>query len=110
MVELNDAMLKLENEFNSVLFELNEINDENFYSKFDRIKFLQNAIKKDRNAIVSQFDKKELAGYNDKFDILIKQITKKFDNMLSERRNRQKEISKKLNSLLNHKRLVNYQR
>jgi len=110
MVELKNAMLKLENEFKSVLFELNEIDDESFYSKFDRIKLLQDNIKKDRNLIASQFDSKELVEYNNKFDILIKQITKKFDNMISDRKNRQKEISKKLNRLLNRKRLVNYQR
>lgn len=110
MIELDDSMMKLESEFSSVLIELNEVNDENFYTKFDRINFLQNSISNDRNLIISQFDNEDLLEYNHKFDILIKQITKKFDNMLSERRNRQKEISKKLNSLLNHKRLVNYQR
>ncbi len=110
MAELNDVMMKLENEFNSVLFELEEINDDNFYAKFDRVKFLQSRISEDKEKILTQYEWKDLQEYKQKFDILIKQITIKFDTMVSERRNKQTEISRRLNRLLNHKKLVNYQR
>jgi len=67
-------------------------------------------IKKDRAKLLAQFNHKKLQEHNQRFDILIKQITKKFDDMVLVNRSRQKEISNKLNRLLNHKKLVNYQR
>lgn len=107
---MDNGLQKLENEFCSILSELNEINNENFESKFNRIRFLQDMVEKDRAILLAQFDHKKLQGHNQRFDILIKQITKKFDDMILVNRSRQKEISNKLNRLLNHKKLVNYQR
>jgi len=107
---LDDCMIKLENEFIGILNELDHLDAHNFQTKFDKINSMKNKIAEGRINYLKQFERSQLKKYNPKFDLLIKQITKKFDSIVLEKRNKQREISSQLKILLNQKKLVNYQR
>lgn len=87
-------------------FLLENLNDENFFSNFDKINNLSNEAKqiyiKNQKSEIYLFELKEL---KDEYTKLIK---KKLDNIISKKQIELKITSKKLNELNNQKKINNY--
>ena len=87
---------------------IDEVTDENFFKKFERITFLTESVKKLYESVfssenINENEKKEL-------EILVKQIKEKFDNMIAEKQKLSDEIKRKLSILQNQKKISNYSR
>ncbi len=87
---------------------IDEVTDENFFKKFERITFLTKSVNKLHESVfssenINENEKKEL-------EILVKQIKEKFDNMITEKQKLSNEIKKKLSILQNQKKISNYSR
>lgn len=87
-------------------FLLENLNDENFFSNFDKINNLSNEAKqiyiKNQNSEIYLFELKKI---KDEYTKLIK---KKLDNVISKKQIELKITSKKLNELNNQKKINNY--
>ena len=110
MESLNAKIEKLGATLNSVNSELESFGNDNFDKKIERLTFLREWIKKQRNELLDKYDKEELKVYNIELDKQIKQIHEKFDNIIESNKKTQKDVSVQLKNLLNNKKLVNYQR
>ena len=87
---------------------IDEVTDENFFKKFERITFLTKSVNKLHESVfssenINENEKKEL-------EILIKQIKEKFDNMITEKQKLSNKKKKKLSILQNQKKISNYSR
>jgi len=110
-MELLDQKIdKLEATLNSVISELDTFDNDNFDKKIERLSFLREWIDKQKNELISEFDRESLKIYNIKLDKQIKLINEKFDNVIESNKKTQKEVSVQLKNLLNNKKLANYKR
>ena len=110
MEDLEKRIEKLETTLNSVITELDTFDSDNFDKKIERLSFLRNWIDKQKNDLIEEFDRDSLKVYNIQLDKQIKQINRKFDNIIESNKKTQKEVSVQLNNLMNNKKLANYHR
>ena len=110
MDQLNSHIYDLKSDLQTVINYLNELDDDNFSSKFS---FINNSITKIRNKrelLLEKFSRDDLKKFNSELDFFVKQITDKFDNIIEDKQTQQKLVSAQLKSTLNQKKLVNYTR
>jgi transcriptional regulator of heat shock response len=110
MNSLETKIEKLSATLNSVSAELESFDKDNFDKKIERLNFLKEWIEKQRSELISEYNREELKTYNIELDKQIKQIHEKFDNIIESNKKTQKDVSVRLNNLLNNKKLANYQR
>jgi len=110
MLSIEQSLMEIKNNLYLVVENLDEINDENFDYNMKTINSLTEEIKKKRNLLKQNFPNDELKVKSDSLHTMIKQVTTKLDNIISDKKEEQKEISIKLNNLSNKKKLINYQR
>ena len=87
-------MQRLKKELKEISGLIDEVTDENFFRKFERITFLTKSVSELHDSLfnaenVSSNERKEL-------EILVKQIKEKFDNMIAEKQKLSDKIKKKL--------------
>lgn len=103
-----EKVKRLKKELEEISGLIDEVTDENFFKKFERITFLTESVKKLYESVfssenINENEKKEL-------EILVKQIKEKFDNMIGEKQKLSDEIKRKLSILQNQKKISNYSR
>jgi len=110
MVTLNENLNEVKNYLRLVNDNLNSITVENFDSTMKEINSLTEKIKEKGKFIKSKFPKEQFKNESDTIHNMIKQITKKLDSIVEEKREEQTEICLNLTKLANKKKLINYQR
>ena len=108
MVSIKNKVTRLEKELNEINLLLNEVNDDNFFNKFERINFLINDVKKIREELLNLYPKVELKKNEEKLTSLAKQIKLKLDNIIDEKEKLSKDIKRKLEIIQNKKKISNY--
>ncbi len=98
----------MEKELGEIKKLLEELDDNNFFDKFERINFLTEKIKTLREEMLQQYPRSELKANEAKLNILAKQIKEKLDNIIAEKKQMSEEIKKKLNTLQNLRKISNY--
>ncbi len=101
--------MDIKKELNRVINNLDNIDDE-FEAKLDKIDLFSEEIKKKREYLLDNYSKDELEIFNNEIDVLIKQIVKRFDNIIESKKNTRDELKVKLKNTINQKKLVNYNR
>ena len=110
MSELIERFNDLQNCLFTFLNDLEDINSENFDSKMFSLNSLLGKIDEKRTYLRNNFSQDTLREKSDLFHSAIKQIYSKFDSIIEEKKKEQNRISLELNTLLNKKKLINYQR
>ncbi len=110
MVTLNENLAEIKNYLLLVNNSLDNITYENFDSTMEKISSLTKKIKSKGAFIKNNFPKEQFKNESDTIHNMIKQITKKLDNIVERKKEEQAEISLNLTKLANKKKLINYQR
>ncbi len=110
MVTLNENLAEVKNYLLLVNNNLDSITDKNFDSTMREINSLTEKIKSKGTFIKNNFPKEQFKNESDTIHTMIKQITKKLDNIVERKKEEQAEISLNLTKLANKKKLINYQR
>ncbi len=109
-MKLQEEVAELKNDFKKVSFFLNNIEQNNVFEQIGMVNNVSENILFKRNQLLENFPLEKLKLFNKEFDIFVKQIQKKFDNMIQENKIKQRSISNELKKLLNKKKLVKYGR
>ncbi len=110
MNEINLHISALKQELNQVLFGLNGTNDFNFEDKMNFVIKKLEFIKSKKEELILKFNKEDLEKFNPDLDLIIKEISVKFDNMVTEKVSLKNKIGQELKTKQNEKKLVNYKR
>jgi len=110
MEELPATIDKMEADLKAVIITLDEVDDENFDNKMERLKFLNEKISNERDELFKNYSEKTLKDYNIQLDKYIKLISERFDNIIRRNKTKQKSVKNALSVTLNNRKLLNYQR
>lgn len=95
---------------NSVLKNLEELSPENFTTVFKQIVNQMTALNETKKDILSLYNKTDYEIYDEELLTLVKEIRKKYDNKIEEYRFKIAETGKRLNEIINLKKIYNYTR
>ncbi len=110
MSSLKKEIEKLKDIFNHVLVFLNEMNDENLRYNLEKAKVMMQNAHYLRKELLSGFEIEELKYFDDDLSKITKQVSDKFDNIITNKRLELEIVSKKLILMQNQKKLINYSR
>ena len=110
MDNLNNDIAKIREDFNRIIFYLENFSMDNFDQEISNINKLIKKIEIQRKVMQRKYLDWELKKHNENLDITIKEIVKKFDSIIEQKTLVQKEVSEELKKSLNEKKLINYSR
>ena len=110
MSELNQDISELNNYLSSVLYNLENINDENFDSSVNDINSLIKEIENKKISLKNNFSLQSLKDNCDVANTTVKQIKLKFDYIIEAKKEKESSIVSELNKITNEKKLIKYKR
>ena len=110
MSELNQDISELNNYLSSVLYNLENINDENFDSSVNDINSLIKEIENKKISLKNNFSLQSLKDNCDIANTTVKQIKLKFDYIIEAKKEKESSIVSELNKITNEKKLIKYKR
>jgi hypothetical protein len=110
MSELNEDISELNNYLSSVLYNLENINDENFDSSVNDINSLIKEIENKKISLKNNFSLQSLKDNCDIANTTVKQIKLKFDYIIEAKKEKESSIVSELNKIANEKKLIKYKR
>jgi len=110
MIELKSGINKIDILFKQVLQIFDELNNDNFNEKLNLAVKNMNEAEIIKNQLKSFFPESELKPFDNELHTLAKQIEEKFDNIVENIREEQKEINKQIQQYYNKRKLANYHR
>ena len=110
MSELNQDISELNNYLSSVLYNLENINDENFDSSVNDINSLIKEIENKKISLKNNFSLQSLKDNCDIANTTVKQIKLKFDYIIEAKKEKESSIVSELNKIANEKKLIKYKR
>ncbi|MBI9073615.1 MAG: hypothetical protein JEY94_18605 [Melioribacteraceae bacterium] len=108
MVKVEDKIKFLKTNLKEVISYLDTLEEKNFDESFIQIQNSLKTFEIVRKELIESDSTKELKKFNKEFEVLIKEIQKRFDSMLRENKSQQKIVVKELNEVVNKKKLANY--
>ena len=103
-IELIKFLLKKANE------KMNHLTNDNFDESFSEIKGLLAESHKHRNALLAVYPPAELKVYGPELNLLTKQLSESFDNIIKKKREDLGILADKIKSVQNKRKLANYHR